>query len=295
MSAAAAAANAPPPEADHAVIIGNLTAAQLALVCDVITGALAPGLVQPVSLPPLSSASASSWSSSSSSTFLSDHDPAQPAMLLLNATPGMDGLCRQLHHAAKTEQKLGKAMAAIHEYQKQQQRVIADFGLLSSKYQAAKATLQNLLWQRMPKLPEFSAIPALDEGMEEAEARVGPYALGELVGAGHFARVLEVLERQEEGQALVLKAIDKTHVKNPQSLLRVAHEIEALRQLRHPNVISMYNVMHGKRCVYLVCERLSTDLYEIIGEHPQGTSGVRAQAGTRQSVSQSVRTTGAID
>lgn len=275
MAAAAVAVIAPPQLRDAALVIGNLTAAELALVRDAVTAALQPGAVQSIALAP-----ATSSSPGAAVILPPNHDPSRPAMLMLTSRGAMEGLCKQLHTSAAIEHKLKKAMAAIAEYQKQQQRVIADFGTLSQKYQATKATLQHVLWRRMPQLAEFGAIPPLDEGMEESEARVGPYALGQLVGAGHFAKVKEILERtgEEDGRALVLKAIDKAHVKHPQSLLRVAHEIEALRLLRHhPNVTRLYEVLHGKQGVYLVCERLSTDLYEIIGLHPDGASGVLAQ------------------
>lgn len=260
---------------DAALVIGNLTAAELALVRDAVTAALQPAAVQSIALAPAISSLAGA-----AVILPTNHDPSRPAMLTLTSTGAMEGLCKQLHTVSSSEHKLKKAMTAIAEYQKQQQRIIADFGTLSQKYQATKATLQHLLWHRMPQLAEFGAIPPLDEGLEESEVRVGPYALGKLVGVGHFAKVKEILERtaEEDGRALVLKAIDKAHVKHPHSLLRVAHEIEALRLLRHhPNVTRLYEVLHGRYGVYLVCERLSTDLYEILSQHPDGASGNLAQ------------------
>lgn len=269
-----------PVDRDAVLIVGNLTGAEMLAVREAVRAALAKaaaGTVQSLSLPPPSTSSPSK-----ATAFLPGHDPARPAMLTM-AAASIDVLCRQLHQAQKWEAKLAKAMSAIHEYQKQQQRVISDFSILSQKYQQAKATLQSVLWQRLPRLPEYGSIPELDEALEESETQAGPYSLGKLLGTGHFANVKEIQEQphqqQEEDEgvpvAKACKTIDKQHVKNLQALLRVAHEIEALRQLRHPSIIRLYDVLHGPRFVYVVTEKMSTDLYDIIGEHPEGTNGVR--------------------
>ena len=97
----------------------------------------------------------------------------------------------------------------------------------------------------MPRLEEFGAIPLIDTKIEETETQVGSFSVGLLVGKGHFAEV-RVCSLANDDRRLVLKAIDKQRVKNVNGLQRISHEIEALSLLRHPNILTLYSVLHGK-------------------------------------------------
>lgn len=103
----------------------------------------------------------------------------------------------------------------------------------------------QVLWSYLPRLSEFSEIPVLDPGLEETDSQVGQFSVGLLVGKGHFAEV-KVCSLASDERRLVIKAIDKQRVKNVNGLQRISHEIEALKILRHPNILSLYSVLHGQ-------------------------------------------------
>jgi hypothetical protein len=56
------------------------------------------------------------------------------------------------------------------------------------------------------------------------------------------------LDQGNDDRRLVIKAIDKQRVKNVGGLQRISHEIEALRTLRHPNILALSTVLHGTSC-----------------------------------------------
>ena len=69
----------------------------------------------------------------------------------------------------------------------------------------------QLLWGYMPRLSEFSAIPALDMGLEESEVQVGPFAVGLLVGKGHFAEVSQEQQQRVSSLSYVPRPLDADH------------------------------------------------------------------------------------
>jgi len=56
-----------------------------------------------------------------------------------------------------------------------------------------------------------------------------------------------LLLQPSDDRRLVIKAIDKQRVKNINGLQRISNEIEALRILRHPNILTLYSVLHGRK------------------------------------------------
>ncbi|KAI8906443.1 kinase-like domain-containing protein [Gorgonomyces haynaldii] len=76
---------------------------------------------------------------------------------------------------------------------------------------------------------------------------VGSYTLGRTIGEGTFGKV-KLGTHQLTGQSVAIKIVDKMHAP---SLVR---EIETWRQLRHPNVAHLYDVLCTETKIYMVTE-----------------------------------------
>jgi serine/threonine-protein kinase len=84
------------------------------------------------------------------------------------------------------------------------------------------------------------AVRALGSWRPQA-ARAGDYLLGDIVGEGGFG----VVYRAEHAERHTLAAVKIPHpdlVNHPSSLARFEREIEALRRLRHPNIVEILDV-----------------------------------------------------
>jgi len=74
-----------------------------------------------------------------------------------------------------------------------------------------------------------------------AGCQVGPYTVTRLLGAGSFASVYHAKD-ESTGQQVALKAI-KTRSLTPKIISNLELEIKILKQLRHPHIVSLLDVM----------------------------------------------------
>lgn len=79
------------------------------------------------------------------------------------------------------------------------------------------------------------------------------YELGRLLGQGTFAKVYHA-RCVETGQSLAIKVIDKERVRKAGIMDQIKREISAMRLVRHPNVVHLYEVMATKTKIYFVME-----------------------------------------
>lgn len=88
------------------------------------------------------------------------------------------------------------------------------------------------------------------------------YRLGQLVGTGAYSYV-KMAEVIETGDAVAIKIIKKEKL-NRSQLEMVYMEAKALRQLQHPNVLKLFDVVDERQHICLVTEWMSMDSFDYI-------------------------------
>ncbi|OZJ02239.1 hypothetical protein BZG36_04544 [Bifiguratus adelaidae] len=99
------------------------------------------------------------------------------------------------------------------------------------------------------------------------QAMFGPYLLLQTVGEGEFGKV-KLGIHVETGAETAVKLIKKEHVGTSSRLSKVEREILALRRVRHPNIVRLYDVIETERYIGIVLEYASGgELFEYILAH----------------------------
>ncbi|CAL1539698.1 unnamed protein product [Lymnaea stagnalis] len=84
--------------------------------------------------------------------------------------------------------------------------------------------------------------------------RVGSYLLGRTLGVGSFAKVKEGLHLTT-GEKVAIKVIDKKRAKTDNYVRKnLRREGKLLQLIRHPNIVSLFEVMETDNSYYLVTE-----------------------------------------
>ncbi|XP_077090651.1 NUAK family SNF1-like kinase 1 [Siphateles boraxobius] len=92
------------------------------------------------------------------------------------------------------------------------------------------------------------------------------YELLETLGRGTYGKVKKAIERHT-GRAVAIKSIRKEKIKDEQDMVHIRREIEIMSSLRHPHIISIYEVFENKDKIVIVMEYASKgELYEYISE-----------------------------
>lgn len=92
---------------------------------------------------------------------------------------------------------------------------------------------------------------------------VGMFDLKETLGSGHFS-VVKKAQHVLSRRAVAVKIIDKKALK-PDELKHLDHEVKAMRLVRHPHVIRLYEVKDTKTKLFLILELGDGgDLYEYL-------------------------------
>ncbi|CAM8877745.1 hypothetical protein QQ045_020784 [Rhodiola kirilowii] len=79
------------------------------------------------------------------------------------------------------------------------------------------------------------------------------YEVGRLLGQGTFAKVFYA-RSVITGQSVAIKIIDKEKVMKVGLVQQIKREILVMRLVRHPNVVTLYEVMASKTKIYFVME-----------------------------------------
>ncbi|CAB3398949.1 unnamed protein product [Caenorhabditis bovis] len=87
------------------------------------------------------------------------------------------------------------------------------------------------------------------------DVHVGKYKLLKTIGKGNFAKV-KLAKHIITGQEVAIKIIDKAAL-NPSSLQKLFREVKIMKQLDHPNIVKLYQVMETEQTLYLVLEYAS--------------------------------------
>ncbi|XP_057416421.1 CBL-interacting serine/threonine-protein kinase 1 isoform X2 [Lotus japonicus] len=83
--------------------------------------------------------------------------------------------------------------------------------------------------------------------------RLGKYELGRTLGEGNFGKV-KFAKNIDSDQPFAIKIIDKNKIIDLNITNQIKREIAALKLLRHPNVVKLYEVLASKTKIYMVLE-----------------------------------------
>ncbi|KAI1720690.1 protein kinase domain-containing protein [Ditylenchus destructor] len=87
------------------------------------------------------------------------------------------------------------------------------------------------------------------------DPHIGKYKLLKTIGKGNFAKV-KLAKHIPTGIEVAIKIIDKTAL-NHSSLQKLFREVKIMKQLDHPNIVKLYQVMETEQTLYLVMEYAS--------------------------------------
>ncbi|CAN1833375.1 CBL-interacting serine/threonine-protein kinase 3 [Linum perenne] len=79
----------------------------------------------------------------------------------------------------------------------------------------------------------------------KVKRRVGKYEVGRTIGEGTFAKV-KFARNSETGEPVALKILDKEKVLKHKMAEQIKREIATMKLIQHPNVVSLYEVNHGR-------------------------------------------------
>ncbi|XP_018540124.1 NUAK family SNF1-like kinase 1 [Lates calcarifer] len=128
-----------------------------------------------------------------------------------------------------------------------------------------------------PPLPAGSSpeeIPASSDGRRNSGVKKHHhkhnlkhrYELLETLGRGTYGKVKKAIERHS-GREVAIKSIRKEKIKDEQDMVHIRREIEIMSSLRHPHIISIYEVFENKDKIVIVMEYASKgELYDYISE-----------------------------
>ncbi|XP_030480335.2 CBL-interacting serine/threonine-protein kinase 14 [Cannabis sativa] len=104
-------------------------------------------------------------------------------------------------------------------------------------------------------MPELSGFDITGNGDVSSSEKVlfGKYELGKLLGVGAFAKVYHA-RNIHTGQSVAIKSVSKTKVEKASCTAHVKREISIMRQLHHPNIVKLLEVMASKTKIYFVME-----------------------------------------
>ncbi|KAG0047690.1 hypothetical protein BGZ83_007298 [Gryganskiella cystojenkinii] len=95
----------------------------------------------------------------------------------------------------------------------------------------------------------------------------GPYLLLQTLGEGEFAKV-KLGMHAETGEEVAIKLIRRQSVDNTPRINKIGREISVLRTIRHPNIISLFDVIETERYIGIVIEYASGgELFDHILAH----------------------------
>ncbi|KAI4485780.1 hypothetical protein M0804_006269 [Polistes exclamans] len=108
----------------------------------------------------------------------------------------------------------------------------------------------------------------MDTGTSQGkkQIRVGFYDIEGTIGKGNFA-VVKLARHRITKTEVAIKIIDKTQL-DPTNLEKVYREVEIMKQLEHPHIVKLYQVMETKNMIYMVCEYASKgEIFDYIAQY----------------------------
>ena len=82
---------------------------------------------------------------------------------------------------------------------------------------------------------------------------VGNYAVSGKLGEGTFGVVLKA-QHKYAGEKVAVKVLEKRRMQQADDIERVGREIQILKQLKHPHVVRLWEIIYATDRIYLVME-----------------------------------------
>ncbi|KAJ3004792.1 UNVERIFIED_CONTAM: 5-AMP-activated protein kinase, catalytic [Siphonaria sp. JEL0065] len=101
--------------------------------------------------------------------------------------------------------------------------------------------------------------------MASTQIKIGNYTLLETLGVGSFGKV-KLAVHSQTGHKVALKIVNRRKIANMDMVARVKREIQYMRQLRHPHIIKLYEVITTPTDIILVLEYAGGELFNYIVE-----------------------------
>ncbi|XP_057532692.1 CBL-interacting serine/threonine-protein kinase 9 [Amaranthus tricolor] len=96
--------------------------------------------------------------------------------------------------------------------------------------------------------------------------RVGKYELGKTLGEGNFAKV-KFAKNVENGDFVAIKILNRDKVLQHKMVEQIKREIATMKEIKHPNVVKLHEVMASKTKIYIVLELVDGgELFDIIAK-----------------------------
>ncbi|EKX35532.1 hypothetical protein GUITHDRAFT_79807 [Guillardia theta CCMP2712] len=105
---------------------------------------------------------------------------------------------------------------------------------------------------------------ATDKREEGDTKNIGFYDLGKVIGAGAYSKV-RLATHVSTNQVFAVKIVDKSRIHNVKDLERVLREMHVLKNISHPNIISMHECIERGTKLFLVLDFASGgELYNYV-------------------------------
>ncbi|PRW55916.1 CBL-interacting serine threonine- kinase 3-like [Chlorella sorokiniana] len=97
--------------------------------------------------------------------------------------------------------------------------------------------------------------------------RVGKYYVGRTIGEGTYAKV-KYGQHAETGEAVAIKVLDKEQLIRSGMTEQIKREITILKQIRHPHIVNLLEVMSSRDTIFMVMELVTGgDLFDRVVAH----------------------------
>lgn len=87
----------------------------------------------------------------------------------------------------------------------------------------------------------------------EYTMKVGNYRIGKTIGKGTFGKV-KLGEHLITKEKVAIKILEKDKILDDGDRTRISREIKILRQIRHPNIIQLYEIIETPNKLFLITE-----------------------------------------
>ena len=107
------------------------------------------------------------------------------------------------------------------------------------------------------------------------DLNIGDYSLGKTIGQGDFGRVSLAIHHST-GDQVAVKVLEKAQFQGSSDSKRILREIQILKNIKHPSLIQLYDVVETRARIYLIMEYVpGGELFDYIVDN-QGLSETEA-------------------